>query len=80
MLGNTGTEASVIVETVIARWAYAMTIYNSLVLPQYASIDIQPNFGALSDGLKQLVKSSKDALLRLKKIERILPVSLVIKI
>ena len=74
---TSGTEASVIVETILARWAYAMTIYNSLVLPQYTNIDIQPNFSALSDGLKQLVKSSKDALLRLKKIEKILPVSLV---
>lgn len=65
------------VETILARWAYVSTVYNSLVLPKYREIDIQPNFGALQDSLKQIVKGTKDGLLRLKKIEKILPASLV---
>ena len=63
-----GNEVSCIIEMIMARWVYVISIYNNMLL-DYKQLDTQPNFQGLQDSVNLFVNSLQDILIRFTKFE-----------
>ncbi len=57
---------------VLVKWTYIATVYNS-VIDEYRMLERHQNFQAIQDGIKTLSKALEDILVRLAKLEYLLP-------